>query len=242
LIKYAVQLYTLRENCGIDFYDTLENVKKMGFEGVEFAGFYGKTSKEIKNKLDELSLSAVSSHVSLKELKENLEQVVSFHLELNCNTIVCPYIDWNKETVQDVIDVLSKVRETLKNHHIELLFHNHGSEFEQYKDDYLLTHILNNTQVGLELDVCWAKFAGLNPLEYIKEHKNEIDLIHLKDLDDSTTFTPVALGEGVIDVLGIVEYSKAIGLSWLIIENDYPKPDALSNLRKSMMYIKENIK
>ena len=43
-MKYGVQLYSLRETAGRDgAEEVLRRVSEAGYDGVEFAGFYGKT-------------------------------------------------------------------------------------------------------------------------------------------------------------------------------------------------------
>ena len=44
----AVQLYSVRDDMAADFKGTLEKVKAMGYDGVEFAGLFGKSGAEIK--------------------------------------------------------------------------------------------------------------------------------------------------------------------------------------------------
>ena len=43
----AIQLYSIRDDMAADFEGTLKKVKKLGYEGVEFAGLYGKTAAEV---------------------------------------------------------------------------------------------------------------------------------------------------------------------------------------------------
>ena len=50
----GIQLYGVRNAMAEDFEGTLRAIRDMGHEYVEFAGYYGKTSEEIKAILDEL--------------------------------------------------------------------------------------------------------------------------------------------------------------------------------------------
>ena len=45
----ALQLYTVRGSLSSDFEGTLKRVKEMGYDGVEFAGLFGKTAAEVKD-------------------------------------------------------------------------------------------------------------------------------------------------------------------------------------------------
>ena len=58
VIPICVQLYSVRDDCGKDFDGALARIAKMGFAGVEFAGYhkYGGKAKELRAKLDELGL------------------------------------------------------------------------------------------------------------------------------------------------------------------------------------------
>ena len=62
-------------------------------------------------------------------------------------------------------------------------------------------------------------------------------LIHIKDGIDGS---PKALGEGQNDLKAIVKATKEIGLEWLILENDNPSPDGLSDITRSMNWLKAN--
>ena len=52
--------------------------------------------------------------------------------------------------------------------------------------------------------------------------------------------TPCALGEGENDIAAVIDAAKAIGLEWIIVENDDPVPDGISDVTRSMTYLKAN--
>ena len=62
-MRFALQLYSLRDDTQKNADLTLRRVSEMGYENVEFAGYYGKSGKEMKELLDFLNLKAISSHV-----------------------------------------------------------------------------------------------------------------------------------------------------------------------------------
>ena len=51
------------------------------------------------------------------------------------------------------------------------------------------------------------------------------------------------VGKGVIDFLPIFEKAKALGISWLCVEQDWPSPGltAMECAKNSMNYIKAHI-
>lgn len=75
--KLAVQLYTVREEAGKDFIGTLEKVAALGYEGVEFAGFFDIPANVLKYQLDRLGLTPVGSHTPLEQLVDHLDEVIT---------------------------------------------------------------------------------------------------------------------------------------------------------------------
>ena len=47
-IPIALQLYSIREDCARDLEGSIEAVAGMGYEGVEFAGYYQRGADELK--------------------------------------------------------------------------------------------------------------------------------------------------------------------------------------------------
>ena len=60
--KVGIQLYGVRNSMKEDFEGTLKKLADMGYEYVEFAGYFGRSAEEIKAILDELGLKCVSVH------------------------------------------------------------------------------------------------------------------------------------------------------------------------------------
>ena len=50
--KVGLQLFSVRNEMEKDMEDTLKRVKDMGYDNVEFAGYFGKTAEEVKELLD----------------------------------------------------------------------------------------------------------------------------------------------------------------------------------------------
>ena len=86
----ALQLYSLRDLAQQDFVRTLELTAELGYEGVEFAGYGGLSSSEMKDHLDRLNLRAVSTHVSLERLRDHLDEEIAYNRVLGNSTLVCP--------------------------------------------------------------------------------------------------------------------------------------------------------
>ena len=71
----AYQLYSAREDASNDLEGVLDQLSRMGYEGVEFAGFFEKTAKEVRKLLKHTGLKAVSSHVPLQQIRDDMQSV-----------------------------------------------------------------------------------------------------------------------------------------------------------------------
>ena len=184
----ALQLYSVRFLLEEDFYGTLKQIADMGYQGVEFAGFFDKKASEIKKVLDELNLKPVSSHISLYNFLEDFDKEVAYHKELGIKYCVVPWSnpeqrpgheDWGK-TREQYIEVGRK----LKENGIELFYHNHDFEFEKVDGEYILDYMFRDVPseyLNPQLDICWVKVGGADPTEYIKKYSNRMKTLHLKD-------------------------------------------------------------
>lgn len=59
----AVQVYSVRDFAEKDFRGTLQKIKDMGYDGVEFAGLYGNSPADVKKMCEEIGLVPISAHV-----------------------------------------------------------------------------------------------------------------------------------------------------------------------------------
>ena len=75
-LPIAAQVYSVREQAAADFDAAMGELARMGYDGVELAGLYGKSPKEILEILDHRGLKAVSAHVPYDEFVKDLEGTV----------------------------------------------------------------------------------------------------------------------------------------------------------------------
>lgn len=84
-LPVAVQVYSVRDDAKADLRATLEKIRDMGYDGVEFAGLYGNSPADIKAMLDEIGLTAVSAHVPFADLRRDAKGVIADYVTLGCN-------------------------------------------------------------------------------------------------------------------------------------------------------------
>ena len=239
-MKFAVQLYSVRDhiNDGNDMLDILGKVKEIGFDGVEFAGYFGLSAEQLRARCDELGLTVVGSHLGLDDFREeNLEKTLAYGKALGAKYLGvggAPHSTY--EEAKSTGDVLGAASVEARKMGMDTYYHNHTEEFADLKDGKNAMDIISEGCL-LELDMYWSFCAGINNYDYLNAHKDKIALVHIKD---GVNRKPTALGEGENDLKNIVDGVKSVGLEWVILENDDPVPTGLEDITRSYKWLKEN--
>ncbi len=245
----AYQLYSARDDAQKDISATLKQLAALGYDGIEFAGFYQHSADEISELLVKYDLTAISSHVPLVQIESDMEGVISFHQKIGCNYIAIPYSDEAHRPggtmFSGMIATIYRFAYLCKQSGIQLLYHNHDFEFTRISGQYGLDFIYDAVPAELlktEIDTCWVKYAGIDPVSYLNQYSGRIPIVHLKDYigrkhdgvapyaliglnDDQADknvedfeFRPV--GYGIQDVPALIDAALKGGVKWFVIEQD----------------------
>lgn len=240
-MKFAVQLYSVRDhiNDGNDMLEVLGKVKEIGFDGVEFAGYFGLEADVLRKRCDESGLEVVGSHLGLDDFRpEKLDSTLAYGKALGAKYLGvggAPHDTY--EEAFETGSVLSAAGVKAREMGMDTYYHNHTEEFSDIKDGKNAMDVISEDGCKLEVDTYWSFCAGVDNVEYLKANKEKIVLIHIKD---GVNRKPKALGEGENDLAKVVEGVKAIGLDWVILENDDPVPTGLEDITRSYKWLKEN--
>ena len=91
-LPIALQLFSVRDDMAADFAGTLEKVKAIGYDGVEFAGLCGNTPEQARKLCEAAGLVPVSSHVALQELEADPDGAAEKYAALGIRNLVIPYL------------------------------------------------------------------------------------------------------------------------------------------------------
>ncbi len=254
-LPIALQLYSVRDVLYDDLHGVLEKVKKMGYDGVELSGLSGLDPDQVKKELKEIGLKVTSSHVPVAEMMDTNR--LKDYRDVGCEYVVIPWMDFNDKTkVQENIDTIVFLAEKVHEVGMMLLYHNHNFEFELVDGKYILDRIYESVpadKLQTQVDTCWAKFAGVDPADYLRKYTGRAPLVHLKDFVKGESkenpfeligkaeekkqtdfrFTPV--GYGCQDMPSILKASIEIGAKWVIVEQD--KSDERPTLEAARMSV-----
>ncbi len=235
-MKIAVQLYSVRDHIknGDDMLKILGDVRAIGYEGVEFAGYFGLPAETIKARLDELGLTAVGTHIGVDSYNgENISSTLAYSKALGMKCIGVG--GGPTGTPEDLIKTAGTLcfgNTAAEKEGMKVFFHNHTHEFEDVGGVRPIDVLLSACYV--EVDTYWSYRAGVDNYSFITENKDRIVLLHVKDGIDGT---PKALGEGDCDVPAVIRAAKDIGIDWIVVENDNPEPCGLDDITRSYKYL-----
>lgn len=246
-LPVALQLYSIRDYASKDLRASLQAVKDMGYDGIELAGLYNYAPSDIKAMANEIGLVPISAHVAIKDLMADTEGTIAKYDEIGCKYIAIPHLSDTMRPggseFENTLVEIKKIGEAAKKFGIQLLYHNHDFEFVRVNGEYGLDVIYNSIPADLlktEIDTCWVKVAGEDPVEYVKKYTGRAPIVHLKDFTGSKSkemyeligvdkkaetkgdfeFRPV--GHGVQDMPSIVAAAISAGAEWVVVEMDKP--------------------
>ncbi len=87
--KIGLQLWSIKHDLEKDFKAGLKKVAELGFDGVEFAGYYDIPAQEMKILLNEYGLEVAGVHHNVFELDEKLDEIMEYNKILGNRNIVC---------------------------------------------------------------------------------------------------------------------------------------------------------
>ncbi|HEY5911450.1 MAG TPA: sugar phosphate isomerase/epimerase [Verrucomicrobiae bacterium] len=227
--RISVQLYSVRDACSKDFDAALADVAKMGFAGVEFAGYhkYDGKAKELRQKLDELGLVAAGTHIGTGSFRgDALQRTIDFHQTLGCKYLIVPGDGdfTNPEKSKTLAETFNKTAETLKPLGMYCGYHNHTHEFTKTGDTTYWHLFAQRTSkdVVLQQDCGWSAAAGYNPVDLIKLFPGRTKITHFKPtvVGDDKSKKPI-IGEDSVDWAAVLAACRqAGGTEWVTVEQE----------------------
>mgnify|MGYP000035217965 FL=1 len=247
-IPIALQLYSVRRDCERDLYGTLEEIAKMGYEGVEFAGYYNRTAEELRGMLEDLGLKVVGSHLRIDTLRgEELKKTVEFNKALGNKYLIVPALPKelreSKASWVEAARLMNEISEKIKPEGMQTGYHNHAVDFMPINEE-IPWHIFfkeAKPDVIMQLDTGNAMMGGLTAdevIEIIKEYPGRAVTVHLKEF--SATNKKALIGEGDMKWEEFFKACETVGgTEWYIVEQEsyaYPPLECvkrcLENLKR----------
>ena len=243
-IPLGLQLYSVRNDCAKDLPAVLEAVGKMGYDGVEFAGYHGRTAEQLRKMLDDNGLKCCGTHTGLNTLLgDAFQATVDFHKTLDNKFLIVPGMPHDrlasvaaaKETAKLFTELAAKAKEQ----GMRVGYHAHGGDFRKLDGETAWDVLFGNAgpDVVMQMDIGNCIGGGGDPIATLKKFPGRSATIHLKEHGGPRG---AAVGEGDVDWRQVFEICETTGKTeWYIVEQEgYDSPPlesvkrCLDNLRK----------
>ena len=245
-LPIAVQLYSVRHEAEQDLPGTLAKIRQMGFEGVEFAGWYGHSAVQIRTWLDAEGLRVAGAHVGIETLLgDQLEASVEFAHTLGNEFLIVPWLpaSTNAEWKQAAID-LSAISATLAPHGLRTGYHNHDKEFKVLSGETELPWDVffgnADPSVIMQFDTGNALSGGGDALPFLKAYPGRATTVHLKDYDVANSSYAPPVGEGDVPFTEIFDVCETTGgTKWYIVEYEDEALPALDGINRCLQNLRK---
>lgn len=182
-IPLGLQLYSVRNECEDNVAGTLETVSNIGFKGVEFAGYYGLSAKELRKMLDDNGLVACGTHIYLESLQgAKFRETVDFNHIIGNKFLIIRWLDGkSKQDWLDYAQAVNKIANNLKAEGMFVGYHAHPHDFKKFDGEFAWDLFGQTTsEVIMQLDTGNCYEGGADPVAVLKKYVGRTRSIHLK--------------------------------------------------------------
>ena len=236
-MEYGLQMYSVRDITENNLEDAVRQVAEIGYKFIEFAGFMGCSAEKINRILCRNNVRVCGAHAPVNDLLNAYEDTIAFHKAIGNRYYIIPGHDMSTRTkLEEFIDNVNRLQPLLDREGIILCYHNHDNEFKPNKDGQIVyDELVKRTNIGLEIDTYWVYVAGKNPVEMMKNLRDRVCLIHIKDGHADGRNEP--LGYGTAPVKAVYEKARSMNIP-MVVESESLNPDGITEVRICFKYLK----
>lgn len=242
--RIGAQLYTVRRAMARDFEGTLQRVREIGFDEVEFAGYFGRTPRQVRDAISRSGMAAPAAHVELATIESDWDRALDDANVMGHDYLVLAWIAPERRAAADdwrrLAALLVRGGEAARAAGIRLAYHNHDYEFASVEGVVpfdLLVAETDPSVVAFELDVYWMMKAGRDPLDYLARRPARFELLHLKDTAGPPDHVMTDVGAGIADWAAVMKRAMDAGARHWFVEHDEPA-DPFGSLGASYDYLR----
>lgn len=228
----GVQLWSVKDEIKQDFEGTLDKLAKLGFQGVEFAGEFGKYKADpagLHAFLRKKGLQCAGAHMHVDQLNDaNFKATTEFYKTLGCNRLIISMDarGASKEGSAELAKELSAISVKLGAQGMKMGYHNHEQEMLGDKGQTNWDLLAKNTPKDfiLQQDVGWTTYAGKDPIDFVNKYPGRTVTTHYKAKFVKGTSGTSIIGQDKTDWTGLTKAVRSVGgTEWIIVEQEeYP--------------------
>lgn len=242
-IPIGLQLYSVRKACEEDLPGTLKAVAEMGYDGVEFAGYHGRSAEELRRMVSDVGLQVCGTHIDLETmLGDELERTVEYNNTIGNKFLVVPGLPGERTSSRnawlDTAGVFNEVAAKLKPLGMYTGYHNHHTEFAPMDGEMPWDTFFGNTspEVVMQIDLGNCLHGKADPVQFLERYPGRALTVHLKEY--SSTDDTALIGEGDVRWQDVFQLCEATGKTeWYIVEQEsyaYPPVECVDRCLQAL--------
>lgn len=228
--RFALELYSVRDDLSRDFLGTLQAVKDMGYEGVEFAGQFVHPAEEVAAALQQTGLVCCGWHTPFDYVQDDkLDATVAYNKAIGNRHIIIPGV-WGDLTAtadgwRKVAAFFNDLSRKLTVQGMVTGYHNHAFEFQPLDGEIPYDIFFGGTDraVVMQIDNGNAMGGGANPSDYIRKYAGRAKTVHLKPYSMQGGYDTI-IGRDDVPWPEFMELCRTVGdTEWYIVEYESEK-------------------
>ncbi len=231
LPRIGVQLWSVKDEIKRDFESTLSKLAALGFQGVEFAGEFGRFRNDpgaLRDFLRKNGLACAGAHVSLAKLSaDSFAATSAFYKAAGCTDVIIAFDERASSPAGSwqVAGELVALSVKLAPLRMRIGYHNHAAEMAGADGQSPWDVLARGTppNVILQQDVGWTRFAGKNPVALLERYPGRSVSVHYKAKSEKGAGAVPLIGQDGADWAALNRAARSVGTQWLIVEQEeYP--------------------
>ena len=249
--KVGIQIYTLREIANSDLLSAIDLIAQAGYDGIEFdAGMLKRADPhQLREWVNSNHLSVIGLTLLLPEIEGLLHQMIDYACITGAEWIVMPWIDQklrkNQADYERVAGILNQAGYEARQKDLRFAYHIHGYEFtplEHSRGFDILIDKLDPNYVELQVDTFWVASGGEDIVEFSRNNIKRIGSFHLKDAASLDPLNDTEVGEGILDIQGIVNLGVEQDVEWFIVEQEGSQHTLSESITISQVNLRKMLK
>ena len=246
-----LQLYSVRDDIKANYQATIDTVAKIGYTGVEAAGyadgkFYGMSPQDFKKSIEDAGMKVLSSHAGLPlpedvkttkwdEVWQWWDTAIQAHKDAGMKYLIVAWIPTPKtlEGLKAYCDYFNQIGEKCNAAGLRFGYHNHNFEFKEIEGQIMYDYMLKNTdpaKVFFQMDVYWVGEGDKDPVEYFDNYPGRFPVLHIKD--------ELELGKsGKVNFEKIFNDMGEAGTKYLVVEVERYTTTPFAGIKESYDYL-----
>ncbi|MEW6249040.1 MAG: sugar phosphate isomerase/epimerase [Planctomycetota bacterium] len=242
-IPIGLQLYSVREDCAKDLPAVITVVAEMGYQGVEFAGYHGRSAAELRRMLDDQGLKCCGTHIGLDAISgDTLQSTADFSLALGNRFLIVSSLPPQRlasvEGVKGAAGIFTEAAAKVRPLGLRVGYHAHAMDFQDLGGQTAWDMLFTNAgpDVVMQLDTANCMAGGGDPVAILRKFPGRSATIHLKEHGGPKG---AVVGEGVVPWAEVLEICRTTGgTEWFVVEQEVYATTPLESVRACLVNLR----